>query len=140
MNDYTPYPLQAFQSELKEIDYLITKLKDPYATHYYSQQVALLRCALAKQPFIFERIPETLKSFTVQEIEQNYNGKNGNPAYVIVEGMIYDVSLNPAWGGGTHFGQSSGKDLTGIFNSCHQGNLELLKNTLPLVGILKTET
>ncbi|MDV3426414.1 MAG: hypothetical protein LIR50_04375 [Bacillota bacterium] len=47
--------------------------------------------------------------------------------------MVYDVSNVPAWGGGTHFGYTAGKDLTGEFNACHKK--DILDN-IPKVGIL----
>lgn len=73
--------------------------------------------------------------FTIEELTQ-YDGSNGKPAYVAVNGNVYDVSLEGAWGGGTHFSIYAGKDLTEQFTGCHGGRLEVLRN-LPIVGILK---
>lgn len=73
--------------------------------------------------------------FTVEELSQ-YDGSNGKPAYVAVNDIVYDVSLEATWGGGTHFSLYAGKDLTAQFNGCHGGMLEVLKN-LPKVGILE---
>jgi membrane-associated progesterone receptor component len=56
-----------------------------------------------------------------------YNGKNGNPAYVAVEGIVYDVTDNAAWGAATHFGLIAGKDLTEQYKSCHAGQ-QILTN------------
>ena len=39
-----------------------------------------------------------------------YNGQAGQPAYVAVEGVIYDVSAKPAWQGGRHHGNLAGQD------------------------------
>lgn len=75
------------------------------------------------------------KEFTLEELSQ-YDGSNGKPAYVAIEGIVYDVSKEPNWAGGTHFGLTSGKDLTEEFKSCH-GNAQFI-NRLPKVGILKT--
>jgi predicted heme/steroid binding protein len=63
-----------------------------------------------------------------------YDGKNGNPAYVAVNGVIYDVTNNAAWATASHFGLTAGKDLTGPFNSCHGGQRILSK--LKAVGKL----
>ncbi len=60
------------------------------------------------------------KTFTREELAQ-YNGKNGNPAYVAVNGVVYDVTNNAAWAAATHFGLSAGNDLTTSFASCHAG-------------------
>lgn len=79
------------------------------------------------------QINETMKKFTVEELSK-YNGKNGNPAYVAVEGIVYDVTNNSAWGAATHFGLSAGQDLTKEFMSCHAGK-NILK-VLKVVGML----
>lgn len=75
------------------------------------------------------------KQFTLEELSK-YNGSGGSPAYVAVNGIVYDVSLSPVWGGGTHFGLYAGKDLTGQFKACHSGEIRIL-NALPKVGKLK---
>lgn len=74
------------------------------------------------------------KEFTIDELAQ-YDGSGGKPAYVAVAGIVYDVSMNPAWGGGSHFGLIAGKDLTAQFEGCHKMNTVLAK--LPKVGVLK---
>ena len=73
-------------------------------------------------------------TFTLAELSK-YDGKSGNPAYVAVDGVVYDVSVSPAWGGGTHFGLYSGKDLTTEFKSCH--NIMGILSKLPKVGVMK---
>lgn len=72
--------------------------------------------------------------FTADELSQ-YDGSNDKPAYVAVNGVVYDVSIEKTWGGGTHFSLYAGKDLTNSFVGCHGGRIEVLKN-LPIVGIL----
>lgn len=76
-----------------------------------------------------------VKEFTLEELAQ-YNGGGGMPAYVAVKGIVYDVSVQAAWGGGTHFGLTAGKDLTEEFNSCH--GLANILDKLPKVGVIKT--
>lgn len=71
--------------------------------------------------------------FTLEELAQ-YNGKNGNPAYIAINGVIYDVTNNAAWAAASHFGLSAGNDLTNAFASCHAGSNIL--NKLPIVGNL----
>lgn len=42
-----------------------------------------------------------------------YNGKDGNPAYIAIEGVVYDVSDEPMWMDGIHQGRfEAGQDLT----------------------------
>lgn len=71
------------------------------------------------------------RQFTKEELS-SFDGKNGNPAYVAVNGTVYDVTNNSAWGAATHFGLSAGNDLTAQFNSCHAGQPILEK--LPVIG------
>jgi membrane-associated progesterone receptor component len=63
-----------------------------------------------------------------------YNGKDGNPAYVAVNGVVYDVTNNAAWAAASHFGLTAGKDLTSEFGSCHAG--QPILNKLILIGKL----
>ena len=63
-----------------------------------------------------------------------YDGKNGNPAYVAVNGVIYDVTSSAVWAAASHFGLSAGSDLTGAHASCH-ANQDVLSQ-LKVVGRL----
>ncbi|ROR27232.1 putative heme/steroid binding protein [Mobilisporobacter senegalensis] len=74
------------------------------------------------------------RTFTVEELAM-YNGENGNPPYVAVNGIVYDLSSKIVWRQGNHFGLKAGKDLTAEFQRCHQGILTRLQQ-LPQVGIL----
>lgn len=74
-----------------------------------------------------------MREFTLNELAQ-YDGGMGKPAYVAVNGIVYDVSNVPSWGGGTHFGLQAGKDLTDEFQGCH--SMEILQK-LTKVGMLK---
>lgn len=78
-----------------------------------------------------QNLRQNTKSFTKQELAA-YNGKNGSPAYVAVNGIVYDVTGSAAWGAATHFGLSAGNDLTAQFSLCHAGQPILQK--LPQVG------
>ena len=49
---------------------------------------------------------------TLDELEK-YNGKNGNPAYLVFKGVIYDVSDSTWFTDGEHMGiHFCGQDLT----------------------------
>ncbi len=76
---------------------------------------------------------ERRKDFTLEELAK-FNGKDGNPAYVAVNGTVYDVTDNAAWAAATHFGLTAGKDLTDEFASCHGG--QSILNKLKVVGKL----
>ena len=75
------------------------------------------------------------KEFTLEELSQ-YDGSNGKPTYVAVDGKVYDLSKEEKWTGGIHFGLIAGKDLTEEFKSCH--GMSQIINNLPQVGIIKT--
>ena len=82
-----------------------------------------------------QRNPRQAREFTLSELAQ-YDGTMGKPAYVAVNGIVYDVSANSKWSGATHFGLAAGKDLSSQFESCHGvASSKLAK--LPKVGILK---
>lgn len=74
------------------------------------------------------------RTFTIEELAK-FNGKDGNRAYIAVNGVVYDVTDNAAWAAATHFGLSAGKDLTNEFASCHRGQQQIL-NMLNVVGRL----
>lgn len=76
---------------------------------------------------------QSLKKFTLKELAF-YDGSNGKPAYVAVNGKVYEVTNEATWGGATHFGLVAGKDYSKEFNSCHENSSILEK--LPLVGEL----
>ncbi len=81
-----------------------------------------------------QQVPEQ-RSFTVEELAL-YDGTDGKPAYVAVNGTVYDVSSVVRWAGGRHFGMQAGRDLTAQFMGCHQGIMDRL-NRLPVVGTLE---
>ncbi|MBE0600243.1 MAG: hypothetical protein IH607_00530 [Firmicutes bacterium] len=51
------------------------------------------------------------RTFTTDELLQ-YDGSNGNPAYIAVDGVVYDVTNVTYWRGGQHNGFTAGRDLT----------------------------
>lgn len=48
---------------------------------------------------------------TLRQLKQ-YDGLEGRPAYVAVDGIIYDVTESALWKEGVHFGFKAGEDLT----------------------------
>ncbi|MDT8715142.1 cytochrome B5 [Clostridium sp. 19966] len=75
------------------------------------------------------------KTFTAEELKK-YNGENGNPAYVAVNGIVYDVTNARKWKNGKHEnGVVAGVDLTNSIGQSPHG-ASVLKD-LPVVGTLK---
>lgn len=71
---------------------------------------------------------------TLTELKK-YNGQNGKPAYIAVEGIIYDVTNVSHWKNGTHNGQNAGRDLTEALQGAPHGE-DVLKD-LGIVGKVK---
>ena len=75
-----------------------------------------------------------MKKFTWEELAQ-YNGKNGNPAYVAYKGRVYDVSASFLWKDGNHqVLHSAGVDLTVALEQAPHG-VGVLER-FPVVGIV----
>jgi membrane-associated progesterone receptor component len=74
------------------------------------------------------------QTFTREQLA-TFTGRNGQPAYVAVNGMVYDVTDHKAWSAASHFGLSAGRDLTAEFASCHAAQQWIL-GTLRPVGRL----
>ena len=74
-----------------------------------------------------------LKTFTADELAK-YDGQNGNPAYIAVNGMVYDVTAVPQWQNGSHFGRfQAGRDLSEEIKLSPHGVSKL--ETVPVVGL-----
>jgi predicted heme/steroid binding protein len=70
---------------------------------------------------------DVMLELTLEELSE-YDGKDGNRAYVAVEGVIYDVTDIDAWQNGMHNGVVAGKDLTDeIMNQSPHGTSTLSK-------------
>jgi len=67
---------------------------------------------VTEEPAAEEAVPvEAELSLTLEELA-TYDGSNGNPAYIAIDGVIYDVTNSKAWNEGKHNGYVAGKDLT----------------------------
>lgn len=134
--------IQYTQNNISYYNYMLAFSLCPYIRHHFIK-LKQLEIKKLKKLIIKKCAEDTFKNislkrqkeFTLEELS-NYSGEGGRPAYVAVNGIVYDVSMNTAWGGGTHFGLYSGKDLTGEFSGCHIRNAEVL-NSLPKIGTIK---
>lgn len=75
------------------------------------------------------------KTFTIDELS-TYNGKDGNSAYIAVEGIVYDVTNVSQWKNGMHNGFEAGKDLTEEIKTISPHGVSKLKG-VPVVGKLE---
>ncbi|WP_261809518.1 cytochrome b5 domain-containing protein [Levilactobacillus humaensis] len=62
-----------------------------------------------------------------------FNGQDGQPAYVAVDGVVYDVSGVEAWKGGKHHGNLAGNELTSVIDGQSPHGRKVLAK-LPVVG------
>ena len=72
---------------------------------------------------------------TVEELG-GYDGMDGNPAYIAVDGVIYDVTNVAPWDGATHNGFSAGQDLTEEIKTISPHGVSKLRD-VPIVGRLE---
>jgi len=76
----------------------------------------------------------TLPVFTAETLAQ-YNGQNGNPAYIAVDGKVYDVTDVPQWRNGSHFGRfQAGVELTEEIKTISPHGVSKL-DSVPIVGL-----
>lgn len=73
--------------------------------------------------------------FTIDKLSK-YDGKDGNPAYIAVDGVVYDVSNSSRWRNGEHNGYQAGNDLTDEIESISPHGTRVL-NRMPVVGTLE---
>lgn len=72
------------------------------------------------------------KVFSEEELKK-YNGQNGMPAYVALDGIVYDVTVS--WENGRHKDHIAGYDLSRSMQTAPHG-MEVMKDC-PVVGELK---
>ncbi len=77
--------------------------------------------------------------FTLEQLAE-FDGKEGRPAYIAVDGIVYDVSDIPQWSGGSHAGGSitAGKDYSEEIRSVSPHGTSVLSRA-PQVGTLTEE-
>jgi predicted heme/steroid binding protein len=78
-----------------------------------------------------------MKVFSLEELSK-YDGLEGSPAFIAVEGKVYDVSDSFLWRGGVHqVTHHAGRDLTSELGKAPHG-MDFIEK-FPLIGILKNE-
>ncbi len=74
-----------------------------------------------------------MQTFTKAELKQ-YDGQDGRPDYVAVDGVVYDLSHVGPWQGGHHHGNVAGQDLSAVIT--HAPHMKTVLPKLPVVGKL----
>jgi predicted heme/steroid binding protein len=80
------------------------------------------------------------QTFTLKDLAR-FDGREGRPAYIAVDGTVYDVSASARWAGGQHIkcdlGSKAGRDLSSEIKSAPKSMRSLVAQ-LPVVGSLVT--
>ena len=61
-----------------------------------------------------DQTTQNANEYTAEKLSA-FTGKNGQPAYIAVDGVVYDVTALPLWANGDHHGMVAGMDLTALF-------------------------
>ena len=72
---------------------------------------------------------------TLEELS-TYDGKDGNKAYIAVDGNIYDVTNIKQWVGGEHNGYFAGKELTTEIKTISPHGLTPIQSLTPIGTIV----
>ncbi len=80
---------------------------------------------------------DSVRVFTVKELA-TFDGRDGRPAYIAVDGVVYDVSNARGWKKGKHEGNTAGKDVTAAIKKSSPHGTKVLKKN-PVVGALAIE-
>jgi len=81
------------------------------------------------EPAVEEEVEQL---FTMEEIA-TFDGQDGRPVYIVVDGVVYDVTNVSQWRSGTHFGFSAGTDVTAALAGAAPHGAGLL-NQAEIVG------
>lgn len=105
--------------------------------------LCLIMLLSSSLPAAVSKENKSARVFTPAELAQ-YDGTGGKPAYVAVDGVVYDVSKARGWKNGRHkAGITAGKDVTREYRNeapkaIHHSRRILDK--LPRAGVLKGGT
>lgn len=76
------------------------------------------------------------RDFNEEELK-SFDGKNGNPAYIAYNGIVYDVTDSPLWKNGLHLRRhQAGTDLTSVLKDAPHGQ-EVFEH-IPKIGFFIT--
>lgn len=73
---------------------------------------------------------------TIEELAE-YDGQNGNKAYIAIDGNIYDVTDLPPWAGGVHNDYPAGQDYTEEIKEVSPHGLTPIEDLEPIGTIIE---
>ncbi|MBV0930204.1 cytochrome B5 [Lentilactobacillus sp. IMAU92037] len=73
----------------------------------------------------------TETTFTKAQLAQ-FDGKDGNKAYVAIDGIVYDLTNVDQWATGRHHGKLAGQDLSVVID--HTPHKRTVLDKLTAVG------
>ncbi|PHV71869.1 steroid-binding protein [Sporanaerobium hydrogeniformans] len=138
MSQVNLFEIGQIENELKEIEILISSLHHLELKYAYLQKIASIREQLIQSLLFHYNVRTPTTPFTLAQLQQNYNGKNNQPAYIAIDNIVYDLTYEATWGGGTHFGLQAGEDVSHALANCHSQNKEEIISKLMPVGILES--
>jgi predicted heme/steroid binding protein len=120
-NRYTKVGLVAF--------YTLLVLFFGYVNFFYQTEKIKQNPPPTQTPTVSETSETTTSTIFTASTLKNYNGLNGTPSYVAVDGIVYDMSKT--FKNGNHQGYKAGQELSTSFHNQHP---ETFLNGLPIVG------
>lgn len=132
-----PLKINEIEHELQQVERLISQLHQEHLKSTYLQEIASMRKDMLHSLLLYYDVRIPTDTFTLADLKQNYDGKNNQPAYIAIDGIVYDITYEAAWAGGSHFGIQAGEDVSDALNSCHSQNKEEIINQLVPVGTLE---
>lgn len=84
--------------------------------------------------FVFAAVQPTINIFLTDKELSFFNGKDGIPAYIAVDSVVYDVTGKKGWESGSCEGYSAGQDMSMYMGRLSGGALVLTSS--PVVGKL----
>ena len=70
---------------------------------------------------------------------ENYNGQEGMPAYIAVNGIVYDISESDEWKNGKYLGVKAGIDLSEELSN-ESGEILKVLAKFKVIGVVKEES
>jgi len=79
-------------------------------------------------------------TFTLAELAE-FDGMEGRPAYVAIDGVVYDITGSALWPEGEHspcgLDAMAGRDLSEVIGESPHGRDIFIENGIPVVGTLE---